>query len=627
MSGRSRDHAVLRPVSVRIGAALWLAPVTPPLISLFRSSVPTAVEGLTIGVAAAACVHPALAIGLAAALLPLGITLGAALQIPFTEPLALAVIAGIAVRYLIAPRPLPDGAGPVLAWTAVLAVLAAASAAVDCAAQLALYPSAGSLARDVWQTLSVQYLFGASRFTALRPALTTIEGLGLLTAAIVSIDRTRHSALVAMLFLLGASAVSVQNIVRLCQIALRSGGEFWPTLAADLMAVRVSAAFPDLNTAGSYLVMAVVMAFVWRCRRRAVWISLSIPLLAVALWISGSRAALAAAPLALAVALAPRRGRWWFVGSLAALSVVALFATQWFRTTTAPGSALFIRVELVKAGLAMLRDAPVFGVGIGNFYDTSERYVSPELAHFYVRENAHNQYMQIAAELGLTGLVAFLAILVLVFRRGIRDRPRPDALRDAVLAGLLAFLLSAIGGHPLLIPEVALAFWIVVGLAWASSEGEVQARSPQRALPARPRAVLAIALAGVALATPWRVERAAAALPLEHVGVRMSPWQRDEQGRRFRTMRGHAAIYVPATGGPVRFLARIGNGGPEELRLRLSFDGRLVNEVRLSREWRPVDLIVPREGNAPFRRLGLDLAGPGGAAADAAADIGIVQQR
>jgi O-antigen ligase len=620
---------VLRSVSVRIGAALWLAPVTPPLISLFRSSVPTAVEGLAIAIAAAACIHPAFAIGLAGALLPLGVTLGAALQIPFswTEPLALAVIAGIAARYLIAPRPLPEGAGPVLAWTALLAVLAAASAAVDCAAQLAFYPSAASLARDVWHSLGVQYLVAASRFTALRPALTMIEGLGLLTAAIVSIDRARHSAVVATFFLLGAAAVSLQNIFRLWQIALRSGGEFWPTLAADLVSVRVSAAFADLNTAGSYLVMAVVMALVWRCRR-AVWRLLLIPLLAVALWISGSRAALAAAPLALALALAPRRGRWWLAGALAVLAVAVLFATQWFRPTTAPGSALFIRVELAKAGMAMLRDAPVFGIGIGNFYETSERYASPALAHFYVRENAHNQYVQIAAELGLAAIGAVLAVLVLVFRRALRDRARrPDSVRDAVLAGLLAFLLSAIGGHPLLIPEVALVFWIVVGLAWASSASEPEATSP-RLLPAtRSRVAFAIAVAVVAIATPWRIERAAAALPLEHVGVRMSPWQRDEQGRRFRTMRGHAAIYVPATGGPVRFLARIGSGGPEELRLRLSFDGRLVNEVRLSREWRPVDLIVPREVDAAFRRLELDVAEPSGAAADAAADIGIVQAR
>lgn len=68
------------------------------------------------------------------------------------------------------------------------------------------------------------------------------------------------------------------------------------------------------------------------------------------------------------------------------------------------------------AGLHMFMDHPVLGVGIGNYADAYPRYFitifTDPLGH------AHNYYINIAAETGLIGLIAFLLFLLAVFVAG-----------------------------------------------------------------------------------------------------------------------------------------------------------------------------------------------------------------
>ncbi len=90
-------------------------------------------------------------------------------------------------------------------------------------------------------------------------------------------------------------------------------------------------------------------------------------------------------------------------------------------------------------------------------------------------------------------------------------------------------------------------------------------------------------------------------------------------------MHGRAAIYVPAEGAPARFLARVGAGGPPELRLRLTIEDRLINEVTLSHAWREIVVAVPRTGRQAYRRVELQTVGTDGAPSDVAVGIGIVR--
>ncbi|MEO6308281.1 MAG: O-antigen ligase family protein [Nitrospiraceae bacterium] len=70
-------------------------------------------------------------------------------------------------------------------------------------------------------------------------------------------------------------------------------------------------------------------------------------------------------------------------------------------------SSLVERYEIWGASLRMVQDHPAFGVGAKCFMAHSERYRVPN-----GQRQAHNQWMSVAAENGLVGLVCFLAWMV-----------------------------------------------------------------------------------------------------------------------------------------------------------------------------------------------------------------------
>lgn len=70
------------------------------------------------------------------------------------------------------------------------------------------------------------------------------------------------------------------------------------------------------------------------------------------------------------------------------------------------------RKALWKAGLRMVQENPVTGIGLGAFKPVVGEYAEPGQQ---LKNVAHNTYIEIAAELGLPGLVAFLGMLGTTF--------------------------------------------------------------------------------------------------------------------------------------------------------------------------------------------------------------------
>lgn len=105
------------------------------------------------------------------------------------------------------------------------------------------------------------------------------------------------------------------------------------------------------------------------------------------------------------------------------------------------------------AALYVFRDHPLFGVGPGQFFNRYSTDYGNELDMRFLKQNrrAHNLYLEIAADTGILGLAAFLAIvgatLVQLRRLGRfwRQRnPELAALADGMLVSLIAYMASAI---------------------------------------------------------------------------------------------------------------------------------------------------------------------------------------
>jgi O-antigen ligase len=139
------------------------------------------------------------------------------------------------------------------------------------------------------------------------------------------------------------------------------------------------------------------------------------------------------------------------------------------------------RTLLFDAGLRMLTEHPLRGVGIGNFKPFVKLFSTEELEML-----AHNSYVEVAAELGIPGLFLFLAILfstLRTLRRVHRDRKlSPPLLRQAALGletGLLAtcvslFFLSAYNQK---------LFWLFILLSMCLSSLSKAISEPAKAEP------------------------------------------------------------------------------------------------------------------------------------------------
>ncbi|MDD5773352.1 MAG: O-antigen ligase family protein [bacterium] len=93
------------------------------------------------------------------------------------------------------------------------------------------------------------------------------------------------------------------------------------------------------------------------------------------------------------------------------------------------------RIPAWKSSASMIKDFPFFGIGPGTYDIVYEKYKRPEATESYGKGwHAHNIFLHIASENGIIGLVSFLTIIVVPFRKYYKIR---NKLEDYKLKNLL----------------------------------------------------------------------------------------------------------------------------------------------------------------------------------------------
>jgi O-antigen ligase len=152
-------------------------------------------------------------------------------------------------------------------------------------------------------------------------------------------------------------------------------------------------------------------------------------------------------------------------------------------------SSAQFRLAIWANSLAIFNDHPLNGAGKGNF-----RFIYPLYARRIIHDpsfnphlraaDVHNDYIQLLAETGVLGAVAFLWILFLLgrrFWRGWRATVNPQLL---VLAfSLTALLTQAFWDFPFNLPASTAFFWIYAGLLWGSTPNEASKEISRRSKP------------------------------------------------------------------------------------------------------------------------------------------------
>jgi len=221
---------------------------------------------------------------------------------------------------------------------------------------------------------------------------------------------------------------------------------------------RSSAMFQDSNEYALLADLWLPLAFLWMVSSRPKWERFLCFICFCSILLGSTFASSRGGLLGLAAAIlliiwrSHSRVKKFLTIGVILVPLMVLLPVSALRRLRHPGYSDVIaeqaRTIVWKAGLRMIAQHPIAGVGLHNFKPLVGQY-EPDGEE--VISLAHNTYIEIAAELGIPGLLAFLGVLAVSFRSLELSRRKAFAIQATHLAsvllgleaGLVSFIVSA----------------------------------------------------------------------------------------------------------------------------------------------------------------------------------------
>ncbi len=193
-------------------------------------------------------------------------------------------------------------------------------------------------------------------------------------------------------------------------------------------------------------------------------------------FMTGSRAALAALAMAVLTVLVIRTLRWAWVWAAGALVTVAALATSgslgrildFFLRDESLGAKLAARLDIWASALRGVEDHVFTGIGLNVFNQVIPlRYPYQTVSLSYPVSQAHNLILDVTLAIGLPGAVGLMSLLlgcVLLAVRGARDHATVRAVSLGILASIVAYLIFGITDSISLSVPTSFIIWL-----WASA--------------------------------------------------------------------------------------------------------------------------------------------------------------
>jgi O-antigen ligase len=590
------------------------------------------VRAVIVAVSLLALISPAEALIVVALMTPMGdlIGIGMDASIRIAEAVVVAFFAGWLLRPVLNHKSGPSPTLPVRYSAWGLAAIILASIAVQALHLRRTTPAAWMGASSVLEHAYFN-VTGSDPIGAINGA-RLVEGLAL-SAAVVVLLRKKPMLAVWLPEALGAGCAAAA----VASLLLWRGMAFPAVLARHaLIGDRVVAHVGDLNAAGSYfallLCLAAGMAVRERSSKRIGWSAVTASAL-IGLWLCVSRSATAAALLAIATAASWSMTRRWSRQHryrLLALVVIAIavvsFALERQREQDPTYRGTGFRIQFAETSYRMIRARPWFGIGIGQYYPTSPLFFTPPLASAYGAENAHDYFLQLAAEVGMVGFAAcaiLLAGTAWLVARTLAGAP-DDYRLLGLAAGVAAFLLTCVTGHPLLVSEVAYSFWIAAGLLLVLSSPVRVDIGVGRAFEGMTpkRAAFAAGLLLLAVSIPIRAREPLPGMTRTRAIDGLYEWEKGKDGRRYRRTDEYASVFVE--GNPrwaeIPMRAPIEDHGATPVGVEISVEGNRGQRWLIGNEWTPVRIQLPpsKSPTLSVRRINIKTDRPRSATEQAA---------
>jgi len=135
------------------------------------------------------------------------------------------------------------------------------------------------------------------------------------------------------------------------------------------------------------------------------------------------------------------------------------------------------RILMWRTTFEMIKDKPIFGSGIGtfkmNYLDYQAEFLknNPEYIKYWAfPRDAHNEYLQIGAELGLLGLIFYIIVIINFFSINLRYLIEERNMNKklvcfGLMIGGFSFLIHSLFTFPLRVPPLGSAFFILLSLS------------------------------------------------------------------------------------------------------------------------------------------------------------------
>ena len=244
---------------------------------------------------------------------------------------------------------------------------------------------------------------------------------------------------------------------------------------------RINAAFPDCNVFAGYLALFVpfcvpLLLYFLKGRNRILSWFVILPSF-FCLFFTFSRSGAFGVWLALLIMGILKKDKIVLSALIIMLLVVPFLLPSnirdWSKTTKS-WAVLLLNKErpvLYETSFNMIKHHPFVGVGVNTYVLNYKKYKLHETSPETVNTNwyAHNSFLQMASEIGVTGLLIFIWLLYLLFSKWFAffKRSNDGLLRYCSLGaimGIVAFLIHGLTETNLYYPKIAVLFWFEVGL-------------------------------------------------------------------------------------------------------------------------------------------------------------------
>lgn len=329
--------------------------------------------------------------------------------------------------------------------------------------------------------------------TSLQGLIKVLKYLGIYFLMIEGIDDLKLVKNIITALILGAVIVCIDGVI---QYIIGKDLFHSNPLIINVDLKRMTAAFRHCNDFGVYLVTVVGVIWalaLYEFKKKVKWITFIAALLVtVCILLTFSRGAALAfygAMLLMGVVKKDKLILIVLILSLAAMPFLIPSGVKEWSKETHSFLEFFCnldRIAFYKSAIQMIKDHPFIGVGINTFMKAYPRYKVHDVDIITADYcYAHNNYLQMAGEIGLIGLGIFLWVLVALFlelravylKEGIRiNKDKEGKIRKdkgifvsnvalGLGCGVLAFLLNGLTESSFYFSKIVVVFWFVVGLA------------------------------------------------------------------------------------------------------------------------------------------------------------------